>query len=138
MLGLPRESHRYFIEPVSGSTHIMFHLYKRFVNFVWCLKKSKKLPLRVLCDEIIHNARSTTGSNIRHLMLRYNGGTFDELRESIRKSPPTRRLKTLTYGKLKPSKILPKRFTTDQCCQVLKQKRSNKYGITCQQFEQTC
>ena len=87
MLGLPRESHRYFIEPVSGSTHIMFHLYKRFVNFVWCLKKSKKLPLRVLCDEIIHNARSTTGSNIRHLMLRYNGGTFDELRESIRKSP---------------------------------------------------
>ena len=88
MLGLPRESHRYFIEPVSGSTHIMFHLYKMFVTFVWSLKNSKKLPLRVLCDEIINNSRSTTGSNIRNLMLRYNGGTFDELRENVRRPPP--------------------------------------------------
>ena len=88
MLGLPRESHRYFIEPVSGSTHIIFHLYKRFVNFVWSLKNSKKLPLRVLCDEIMNNSRSTTGSNIRNLMLRYNGGTFAELKENIRRSPP--------------------------------------------------
>ena len=88
MLGLPRESHRYLIEPVSGTTHIIFHLHKRFVTFVGSLKNSKKLPLRVLCDEIIQNSCSTTGSNIRHLMLRYDAGTFEELRIKIRKSPP--------------------------------------------------
>ena len=86
MLGLPRESHRYFIEPVSGSTHIIFHLYKRCVNFVWSLKISKKLPLRVMCDAIVNNSRSTTGNNIRQLMLRYNAGTFEELRCNIRKT----------------------------------------------------
>ena len=59
MLGLPRESRRYLIEPVSGSTHIIFHLYKRCVNFVWSLKNSKKLPLRVLChlEELLLNDR---------------------------------------------------------------------------------
>ena len=41
-----------------------------------------------MCDEIMQNSRSTTGSNIRNLLLRYNGGTFDELRENVRKSPP--------------------------------------------------
>ena len=88
MLGLTRESHRYLIEPVSGSKHIIFHLYKRCVNFVWSLKNSKKLPLRVLCHEIMKNSCSTTGNNIRQLMLRYNAGSFDELRRNIRTTTP--------------------------------------------------
>ena len=88
MLGLPRESHRCLIEPVSGSTHIILHLYKRCVNFVWRLKNSKKLPLHVMCHEIVKNSCSTTGNNIRQLMLRYNAGTFEELWCNRRKTTP--------------------------------------------------
>ena len=63
-------------QPVSGSTDIIFHFYKRCFNFVWNIRK---LPLRVLYDEIVKNSCSTTGSNIRNLVLLYNAETFDEI-----------------------------------------------------------
>ena len=87
MLGLHRESHRYFIEPVSGTSQIIFHMYRRFVTFIESLLNSKKMPLRVLCHEIFNDARSTTGRNIRQLMLRLNAGTFKELKENIKIRP---------------------------------------------------
>ena len=34
LLGLPRQAHRYFIEPLSGGRHIKFLLYERFIKFV--------------------------------------------------------------------------------------------------------
>ena len=34
LLGIPRNTHRYFIEPLTGTRHIMFSLHVRFVNFV--------------------------------------------------------------------------------------------------------
>ena len=83
MLGLHRETHRYFIEPVSQNKHIIFHLYKRFVKFVDCMKRSKKMSLRSLCDKVATDCRSTTGRNIRTLMLRFNAGTIAELRKNV-------------------------------------------------------
>ena len=79
MLGLHRETHRYFIEPVSDTRHIIFHLHKRFLTFVTNLRKSKKRPMRILCRTVLGNCRSTTGRNFRNLMLRYNAGTLKEL-----------------------------------------------------------
>jgi hypothetical protein len=34
MLGVPRNTHRYFIEPLTESQHIKFSLMKRFIKFV--------------------------------------------------------------------------------------------------------
>ena len=33
LLGVPRESHRYFIEPLSQTRHVIFALYGRFIKF---------------------------------------------------------------------------------------------------------
>ena len=79
MLGLHRESHRYFIEPISDTKHIMTHLYKRFISFIKGVMKNKKLPLRLLCDVISNDCRSTTGGNLRRIKLRCDAGSLKEL-----------------------------------------------------------
>ena len=42
MLGIPRNSHQYFIEPLSQTQHIKFSLLKRFLKFVESMALSKK------------------------------------------------------------------------------------------------
>ena len=88
MLGLHRETHRFFIEPVSGTKHIIFHIYKRFVRFVSQMMKSKKTALRSLCFKLLKECRSTTGKNVRKLMIRFNCGTYNELQMNVTKSSP--------------------------------------------------
>ena len=88
MLGLHRETHRYFIEPVSGTKHIMFHIYKRFVRFVSQILRSKKPALRSLCFKLMNDSRSTTGKNIRKLMIRFSSGTYNELVKNVKKDVP--------------------------------------------------
>ena len=61
LLGIPRNTHRYFIEPLSGTTHIMLSLFKRFLNFINLIKNSLK--------GILNNCQSTTGCNLRKLLL---------------------------------------------------------------------
>ena len=69
MLGLHRESHRFFIEPVSGTKHIISHIHKRFVKFIIQMMKSKKTALRSLCLKLLKECRSTSGKNIRKLVV---------------------------------------------------------------------
>ena len=88
MLGLHRETHRFFIEPVSGTRHIIYHIYKRFVRFVSMMLKSKKAALRNLCCKLLKDCRSTTGKNIRRLMILFDCGTFRELEKSVVKAIP--------------------------------------------------
>ena len=42
LLGIPRNTHRYFIEPLSGTPHMMLSLYTRFLNFINSIKNSSK------------------------------------------------------------------------------------------------
>ena len=67
MLDIPRNTHRYFLEPLSGTQHIQFSLYKRFIKFIDNIKKSKKPTMRHLLPVIKHDYRSTTGRNLRKL-----------------------------------------------------------------------
>ena len=69
MLNLHRQSHRYFIEPISGVRHIKFSLLKRFVKFTGALSTSSKLPIKTLFNTIKKDCRSITGSNLRKTML---------------------------------------------------------------------
>ncbi len=84
MLGLHRETHRYFIEPISQTKHIIFQIYKRFVKFVAQVRSSKKIALRILCNNVMRSCKSTTGKNIRRLMIRYDAGTFEELQKNVK------------------------------------------------------
>ena len=52
MLDIPRNTHRYFLESLSGTQHIQFSLYKRFIKFIVNIKKSKKPTMRHLLSVI--------------------------------------------------------------------------------------
>ena len=72
MHGLDRKTHRYLIEPVSESRHIMHAMHKRFIKFFKNIETSKKIALRGLFTKIKYDCQSRTGRNLRHLMLRYD------------------------------------------------------------------
>ena len=69
MLSIPRDAHRYFIEPLSGRPHIIKSLRRRFISFLQRIQQSKKTVLRNILMEIQNDCRSTTGKNLRNLQL---------------------------------------------------------------------
>ena len=69
MLGIPFNTHRYFLEPVSGLKHLKFTLITRFLTFISRIEKSKKILPRVLLQAIKRDCRSVTGSNLRNILL---------------------------------------------------------------------
>ena len=79
MLDIPRNTHRYFLEPLSGTQHIQFSLYRRFIKFVNSIKNSKKPTMRHMLSVIKHDCRSTTGRNLRKLMLLQRKPTIEEI-----------------------------------------------------------
>jgi hypothetical protein len=68
LLGLPRNAHRFFIEPLSRTKHIMFSLFKRYMAFINSIEGSSKLVLRNVIEAVKHDCLSSTGNNLRHLM----------------------------------------------------------------------
>ena len=79
LLGLPRQAHRYFIEPLSGGRHIKFLLYERFIKFVKSLESSTKRVLRKTIHTLKRECRSTTGRNMRNLMRLTGNTSVDDL-----------------------------------------------------------
>ena len=63
MLGLPRETHRYLIEPLTEKRHIKFDLITRFLNFTRKIKKSKKETLIYVFNKVHRDVRLITGKN---------------------------------------------------------------------------
>ena len=47
MLGIPRNSHRYFVEPLSDTKHITFSLFKRYIKFVDNIESSESVQKRM-------------------------------------------------------------------------------------------
>ena len=64
---LPRETHKFFIEPISESTHMKTILINRFLTFCEKLKSSDKT--KNLFNLVKNDARSVTGNNLRKIML---------------------------------------------------------------------
>ena len=69
IFNLHRQTHRYFIEPISGEKHIKFSLLGRFIRFSNALNRSSKAPLRRLYNTVKRDCSSTTGSNLRQILL---------------------------------------------------------------------
>ena len=72
MFWLDRKSHRYLIEPISGMPHIRQALMKRFLGFTEKIASSRKSVLKRAYNIFKADCRSTTGSNIRNIMLECN------------------------------------------------------------------
>lgn len=73
---LDRKTHRYLIEPVSKMEHLKCAIQKRFVTFTDKLKTSPKMVVRNINKIIGKDCRSTTGENIRRIMLNCGSDSF--------------------------------------------------------------
>ena len=79
MLGLPRQAHRYFIEPLSSTKHIRFALMERYIKFAKTMEASEKMVLRKIFQSVKRDCRSTTGENLRNLMKLTKKTDVDEI-----------------------------------------------------------
>ena len=64
LFDLPRETHRYFIEPVSETLHLKTMLCSRFLSFFNSLQTSNKMAVRLLSNLCKNNRMTTLGKNI--------------------------------------------------------------------------
>ena len=72
MMGIPRNTHRYLIQPLTESRHLKQSLVLRFLNFCEKLSKCKKEVVRTVFGKLKFNVRSTTGSNLKEISLLVN------------------------------------------------------------------
>ena len=79
MYDLPRNTHRYFVEPISGMPHIKSTLIKNFLGFVNQVENSSKSVAKDLLSHIKYDVRSTTGSNLRNILLLTDKDSIEEL-----------------------------------------------------------
>ena len=79
MFGLPRETHQYFVEALSGRPHLKTILIKRYLKFIEQIKNSKKTALKNVLTLVENDTRSITGSNLREIMLLTKKNTISEL-----------------------------------------------------------
>ena len=79
MFRLPRQTHKYLIEPITCQPHLKIVLIKRFLNFCERLNSSKKDILHRMFDRIKYNVRSITGSNLRNIKSCVNKTTIEDL-----------------------------------------------------------
>ena len=76
---LHRKMHKYLIEPITGTPHIVFSLYKRFINFTKAISSSKKSTMKEILECVKYDCQSTIGHNLRKLMLRYGKYKIEDL-----------------------------------------------------------
>ena len=79
MLSLPRNTHRYLLEPLAETPHIIKFLWKRFVTFVGSIADGNKTVLRRVLDLVRNDTRSVTGKNLRLLKMKTENFNEKEL-----------------------------------------------------------
>ena len=83
MADLPYATHRYLIEPVSGTQHMTITLIRNFLSFIDKIKKSPKPVLRHLYSISKADVRTTTGSNLRNILLQTSLSSVDDLKPGV-------------------------------------------------------
>ena len=76
---LPLTTHQYLLEPVGKVDHVRLLLAKLFLGFIDQIQKSPKLIPAQLLNKVKNDVRSTTGKNLRKLMLLTQKSNIDEL-----------------------------------------------------------
>ena len=82
MMDLPLPTHRRLIEPLSGYPHISTVLMKRFLGFLSQIENSRKLIPKLLLNLVKFDVRSTTGHNLRKIMLDTNRTSVESVKSS--------------------------------------------------------
>ena len=67
ILNLPRKTHSWIVEELSGGRHFLQMIYSRFVNYISMIKKNERPAIRALYSISANDVRTTTGSNIRKI-----------------------------------------------------------------------
>ena len=67
ILSIPRETQRYFIEPISNAPHIKTVLCTRFVQFVTNLSNCHKICIRPLVDPSKNDLRTVLCKNLESI-----------------------------------------------------------------------
>ena len=79
MADLPFATHRYLIEQVSGQQHMSTTLIRKFLKFILSIRNSTKPVLRQLYSITKSDVRTTTGSNLRNILMLTNLKSVDDL-----------------------------------------------------------
>ena len=79
MYNLPIETHRYFIEPISGKPHAKTIMIKNFLRFCELVMSSEKSALKQVFLKVKYNVQSITGNNLRQIMKLQKKENVDEL-----------------------------------------------------------
>ena len=79
---LPRNTHRYLVEPISEIPHAKTTLIKNFLGLIDQIQKTHKTVARNLLETIKLDVRSTTGSNLREIMHLLNKDSINDLSKS--------------------------------------------------------
>ena len=82
MFDLPYDTHRCLIEPITGTRHVRIILMKRFLSFTEQIQKSQKQLPKQMLNIIRRDVRSTTGSNLRQILLHTNKDHVEHLKSS--------------------------------------------------------
>ena len=69
LFDIPREAHCWIVEELSEGRHFLQMVYSRFAKYIMMVKKNKRPFLRCLYDVVKDDVKTTTGSNIRTLLL---------------------------------------------------------------------
>ena len=69
MFDLPRETHCWIVEELSGGKHFLQMIYSRFTKYLSVLKKNKRSIIRTLYSIAANDVRTLTGSNVRKIFL---------------------------------------------------------------------
>ena len=73
-----QEDDKYFIEPVSGTQHIISSPYKGFINFTKYISSNKKSTMKEILECIKNDCQSTTGRNLWTFMLQFGKDRIDD------------------------------------------------------------
>ena len=79
MLNLPVDTHKYLIEPLSGTPHLRKLLVKRFVSFIKQIESSDKIAAKDLLRVIRNDTMSVTGNNLRLVLLSLDRWSLKEV-----------------------------------------------------------
>ena len=67
LFDLPRNTHRFFVEPVSETPHIKNVLCSRYVSFVSSICSTQKHAIRLLASLCKYDKRTTVGENLHNI-----------------------------------------------------------------------
>ena len=79
MYDVPLATHRHLIEPITNQRHVRLTLVSRFLGFIDQIKTSQKIIPKMLLSLIKYDVRSTTGLNLRKILLQTEKLDVDSL-----------------------------------------------------------